>query len=173
MANAAAEEKKRKTREVDFKKLGKVIATIIGISMFAILFTILASKLMQHLTKSKKKKAGLAKGGKMSMSVGGGGAGGGGMMRVRSSSSASSSTTQVTLNAQVKQQQQQLLKKNIVMPPSVMPALNNVVTPKSKLSDLRKNFKYKNEDESLHLMNENLNDSNSNHHVSTNNHEKI
>jgi len=102
--------------------------------------------------------------------------GGSGMTRVRSSSSASSST-QVTLNAQVKQQQQQLQRKNIVMPPSVMPALNNVVSSKSKLTDLaamRKSLKYKNEDDSLHLMNENLIDSNSNHmSTTTTNAEKL
>jgi len=97
------------------------------------------------------------------------------LTRIRSSSSASLST-QVTLNAQLKQPQQ---RKTLVMPPSVMPALNTTTTSRGKnnnnnsnnmklthafstapeLSSLRKNFKTKsnNEDESLHLMaNENI-----------------
>ena len=119
------------------------------------------------------------------MSISGSG-GGGGLTRIRSSSSASSST-QVTLNAQLKQPQQ---RKTLLMPPSVMPALNTTTTSRGKntnynnmklahafstapeLSSLRKNFKTKsnNEDESLHLMtNENImsggggGDLNSNH----------
>lgn len=153
---------------MDFKKLIKVIATIVGISVLAIFFTILASKLTQRFTsKSKQKEESLPKG-KMSLSGAAGGVSGSLPPRLRTSSSASS-TTQMALHGS--QSRSQLAKKSVVMmPPSVIPefsvnskkkSLNHSFNTAPDLLALRKNLKNKNE-ESLHLMHENLSDTSNN-----------
>ena len=173
-ASVNAEEKKRKARDLDFKKLFKVIATILGISILALLLTILVSRLTARLNKRKKKKGALSKDKS-------------GMQSRNRTNSSSSSATQVTLN----NAQANVKRKTITMPPSVMPASSlqtgvgaSGAANKTKhmsipnqmahsfstapdLSALRKNYKPPN-DEVIHLMHENnTNESSSNNSAKT------
>lgn len=99
--------------KLDFKKLIKVTATILGISAFSIILTIVGLKLSKILEKRKKESK---------------------LQNMRQRTSSNSSSTQTNLNNQSFLSNTK--RKTIMMPPSLIPPFNNKTTNKRQNSTI-------------------------------------